>query len=176
MDAETLVLSLLETSPDKEIRGKKRLQKLAYFATNLGARAAVQFSLHDFGPFSPDVASAAQMLSLFGEVTENQIQVGNTKRFVTVYKISDHTTVPESLPLEVAAKLAQLVPYSTVELEIASTILYFYNLNHDWAVSIAATQSLKPTKSVPQVIRRATEALSGVQLYEGRRTDPMPGP
>ena len=32
MEAEALVLALLNALPDHEVRGRKRLQKLAYFA------------------------------------------------------------------------------------------------------------------------------------------------
>ncbi len=176
MDAETFVLSLLDASPNKEIIGKKRLQKMAYLATNLGAQANVRFYLHDFGPFSADIASAAEMLSLFGEVSETQTQIGTAKRFVTVYRIDAGTPIPERLPSAIADNIAQLDRYSTVELEIASTILFFYNNTHNWHNSILATQTLKPTKSVPRIIQRATEALSEVNLYEGRRADQMPSP
>ena len=175
MNAEALVLSLLDTLPGKEVIGRKRLQKLAYFALNLGAPAQVKFFLYDFGPFSAEVASAAQMLTLLGEIGEDDTLLPNKKRFVKSYKLRDDSTVKERLPIQVSEHIAKLLPYSTVELEIASTILFFHNKGLSWANALDATKELKPAKSVPQVISKAKEALAAVGLYEGRGTNSFPG-
>jgi uncharacterized protein YwgA len=175
MDAEALVLSLLDILPSKEIRGRKRLQKLAYFALSLGAPAQARFFLYDFGPFSAEIAYATQMLTLLGEIDEEDVVLGNTKTFVKTYKLHDVSAVRDRLPSEVSREIAKLLPYSTVELEIASTILFFHGKGLSWANALESTKELKPTKSVPQVISRAMEALAEVGLYEGRGTDSVSG-
>ena len=42
MDAETLVLAVLDAVPDEKIQGRKRLQKMSYFKAFVGI--AVQIS------------------------------------------------------------------------------------------------------------------------------------
>jgi len=169
MDAEAFIVALLDVLPGKEIRGRKRLQKLGFIAQVLGAPISARFFLHDFGPFSREIASAADMLTLVGELDENDIPIGATKKFVRVYKLNGTAHVAEPLSAGVAGAVDVLQRYSTVELEIASTILYFHqNESLPWPDAVSATTELKPTKSVPQVISRATDALAGVGLYEGR--------
>ena len=70
MDAESLVLAVLGAVPRHEVGGKKRLQRLAFFAVQAGAKCNVKFFLHDFGPFSTEVANATDVLSFFGAISE----------------------------------------------------------------------------------------------------------
>jgi uncharacterized protein YwgA len=174
MDAEGLVLAVLGAIPGHEVGGKKRLQKLAFFAVQTGAKSNVKFFLHDFGPYSTEVANATDVLSFFGEIAERDEQLPKTKRYYKVYCLKSSSTVPENLTSETSCILKMLNEYSTIELEIASTIRYFMNTGHPADSAVKATQKLKPTKSVPKIVQRAEEALSKVGLYEGRRADQMP--
>jgi len=81
MDAETLILAVLAAVPNHEIQGRKRLQKMSYFALQKGASANVRFFLHDFGPFSADVASATDLLSFLGDIDEEEVQLGKTRLY-----------------------------------------------------------------------------------------------
>jgi uncharacterized protein YwgA len=175
MNAETFVLALLAVLPDKLIRGRKRLQKLAYLALNKGAPADVKFSLHDYGPYSPEIANAAQMLTLLGDVAENEVQLGALKKFVTEYKLEGPANkFAEMLSNEVREAVVRLNShYSTIELEIASTILYFELTWQSHADAISATKRMKPTKSENYIISKAEAALREVGLNEGRGTHQM---
>jgi len=51
MNAEGLILAILSELPEHQIRGKTRLQKLAYFVADAGA-ADVGFYLHNYGPLA----------------------------------------------------------------------------------------------------------------------------
>lgn len=175
MDAEKLVLAVLGTIPSHEVRGKKRLQKLAFFAVNKGANSDVRYFLHDFGPFSPEVANATDFLSCVGEIAESEAQFSKTKRYMTVYRLANPSSEPERLPKEAADAIKQLNEYTTLELEIASTVLYFLRDGHSLNEAVDATKQLKPSKSLPKVIQRAQEALSKVGLYERGRAYPVPG-
>lgn len=176
MDAEAFVLALLDMLPGKEIRGRKRLQKLGFLSKVIGAPLSAKFFLHDFGPFSAEIAHATEMLAFLGEIDESDVQLGATKKFVKVYKLNKAAQVSERLSNQIRGALVELQRYSTVELEIASTMLFFHREEGlPWADAIEATKELKPSKSVPNVMSKAKEALAGVGLYEGRGTDQMPG-
>lgn len=177
MDAEGLVLAVLRAIPGHEIGGKKRLQKLAFFAVQGAVQSNVKFFLHDFGPYSSEVANATDVLSFFGEISEREEQLPKTKRYYKVYNLKHGAaTASATLPVEASCNLKTLNEYSTIELEIASTIRYYMNAGHEPASAIEATKKLKPTKSIPKIVQRAEEALSKVGLYEGRRTDKMSCP
>lgn len=174
MEAESLVLNLLNALPKKEVRGKKRLQKLAYLAVNSGVQADARFFLHDFGPFSPQVANATSFLTLVGDIEESDVLVGSTKKHLKVYRLVDRTTVTDELSPAVKSALLKLDSYSTIELEIASTILYFLSKGSALNQAIEATERLKPSKSEKPIIERAKKALAEVGLDERRRADQMP--
>jgi uncharacterized protein len=171
MDAEALVLAVLAALPSHEVRGRKRLQKLAFFAVQTGTRASVKFFLHDFGPFSTQVAAATDILSCVGAIDEEEAKYVRSKRYYKVYRLPDPTGVSEQLPTGSKDALQKLSDYSTIELEVASTIWYFMSVGYPETKAVQATKELKPSKSEPKIIQRAEEALSRVGLYETRRTD-----
>jgi uncharacterized protein len=175
MDAETLVLAVLDAVPDRQVQGRKRLQKLSYFAVRTGAPADAHFFLHDYGPFSTDVAAATDLLAFLGDISEQEIQIGPAKRYSKLYRLSDPSSVPERLPSNSVEALKILDRYSTIDLEIASTISYFMSKGMSRTKAIEETKKLKPSKSQPKIIQRAQEALSKVGLDERGRTDQMSG-
>jgi len=175
MDGETLVLAVLSAMPHHKVPGKKRLQKLSFFAVQTGAVSSVRFFLHDFGPFSAEVASATDFLSFIGAIAEEEAQFVRTKRYYKVYRLTDPTIVQEFLPAQVAGALDALNEYSTIELEIASTIRYFITAGLSLDKAIEATKELKPSKSQPKIIQRAEEALLKVGLYERGRANQVSG-
>jgi uncharacterized protein YwgA len=173
MDAETLVLALLDALPEREIPGKKRLQKLSYLAAESGVSCKARFFLHDFGPFSAEVAAATDFLLFLGDVRERDIQFGRAKRYLKLYRLDESARVPEKLPKPVIGALQTLNAYSTIELEIASTIRYFMSKGMNVENAVEETQQLKPSKAVPRIVNRAREALLKAGLYEGRRKGQM---
>lgn len=172
MDAETLILAVLDAVPGKKIQGRKRLQKLSYFALQKGTEAKVRFFLHDFGPFSADVASAVDLLTLLGDVDEEEVQIGRSRIYSKLYSLNDPRSVPEHLPGEAASAVRLLDEFTTIELEIASTIFYFMSAEGlDLGNAVQATKQLKPSKAQPGIVKRAQDALSKVGLDEGGRAD-----
>jgi len=175
MDAEGLVLAVLDAMPDREVRGKKRLQKLAFFAVQAGAPSTARFSLHNFGPFSPEIAGATDLLAFVGDISESEAQFTQSKRFLKVYGLTEISSVPEALPETSSRAIRALNEYSTIELEIASTMLYFISQGNSPDDAIEATKELKPEKSQPKIIQRAKEALLKVGLYERGRANSLSG-
>lgn len=166
MDAEALILAVLDAVPNHEIQGRKRLQKMSYFAVQTGTEANVRFFLHDFGPFSADVANAADLLAFLGDLEEQDVALGPTKRYSKRYRLADPQSVPARLPRESAEALRALNEFSTIELEIASTIFYFMSQRMNEPQAVEATKKLKPSKSQPKIISRAKDALAKVGLDE----------
>lgn len=162
---------MLDAVPEHKIQGRKRLQKLSYFAVQTGTKADVHFFLHDFGPFSADVANAADLLSFLGDVKESDVPVGPTKRYSKLYQLADPKAVPARLPKSSADALRALSSFSTIELEIASTIFYFMSQQMNEVEAIEATKKMKPSKSQPKIINRAKDALAGVGLDERGRAN-----
>ena len=175
MEAEALVLALLNALPDHEVRGRKRLQKLAYFAVNTGVDANAKFFLYDYGPFSPQVAAATDYLSFLGEIEEKDAQIGRAKRYLKVYRLATPKDVNYDLPSDAKVALRKLDSYTTIELEVASTILFFLRQGLSLEGAVEATRELKPTKSEQVILMRAKEALAKVGLHERRRENQVPG-
>lgn len=170
MDAETLILAVLDAVPKKEIQGRKRLQKMSYFALQKGAQARVRFFLHDYGPFSADIASAADLLSFLGDVEEKEVELGRSRLYSKLYRLTDPSSVPERLSDEVASAIRILDEFTTIELEVASTIQFFMSTEGmSQSDAIEATKRLKPSKAQPGTIMRAQNALSKVGLHERGR-------
>jgi uncharacterized protein YwgA len=165
MDAEGLVLGVLAAMPNATVKGKKRLQKLAFFAKECGADASVNFRIHDFGPYSFEVSNAADTLSVFGYISESDEVVGSTHRYVKVYHLDNTSFIKDNLPESTAECLRKLNKYTSIELEVASTIRYFYaHESLDMQSAIDATKDLKPSKTSQPIVNRAIEALSELKL------------
>ena len=66
MSPDSFILSALQTLPDHTITGKKRLQKLAMLLQVSGLKIDADFSLHHYGPYSFELADAADELDWAG--------------------------------------------------------------------------------------------------------------
>lgn len=165
MDAELFVLNTLISMPKKTVKGKKRLQKLCFFAIELGVRADVNFRIHDFGPYSSEVSNAAEMLLLFGYVSEADEPMGVYQKFITVYSLNDAPNDMETFDPSVSEKLKKLDYFTSIELEVASTIRYFISRERKTLEgAITCTKEIKPTKTTDAVLKRALAALDAVEL------------
>ena len=76
MHAEYAEIAIITAFPDRRIKGKKRLQKLAFSLKSTGAKFDARFDIRDDGPFSREIAAAAQALSLKGRVEERKKPIG----------------------------------------------------------------------------------------------------
>lgn len=144
------------------MRGKKRLQKFAFLLQSIGASCDAEFRIWDFGPYSKEIAGAAEQLSFFGLLSEAEEQVGQWRMFTTVYTISDNS---KSLKLEerYSRALENLDKYSNVDLEVAATIQYYLKLGLDKLEAVSKTTRLKPTKSVPEVVNRSFKIIQEIE-------------
>ena len=120
---EDAVTSVLAVSPDHEVRGKKRIQKIIFFCTYCDAPIAAHFSIRHFGVFSREIAVALDVLTTFGDLDVNDKQIGPNGYFTSVYSLAGK---PKHKPDPAITKVVQaLADYSTPSLEVASTVAYF---------------------------------------------------
>lgn len=160
MHTEEFVLSLLSSMPDHKVMGKKRLQKLVFLLKAAGAECKTEFSLKNFGPFSADVEQSAAFLALTGDIIEREEPTGYAGYLTTVYELSDECKdVPPLDPTKIGC-LVCLNSFSTVELEVASTIKYFLDNGFERDNAVDKTVYLKPSKATRYVVGKALKALS----------------
>lgn len=158
MDASELILAILRDVPAREVRGKKRLQKLAYLLKEAGVTTDAEFFLHDYGPYSTNIAQSASMLAFVGHVSESEEPVGASRTFVTVYRPDDPPPGPR-LSSAHRDLLRFLDQFSTVELEVAGTVRLFERKGYTREVAVARTQAMKPNKAIPLVLGKAEAIL-----------------
>ncbi|PKQ09644.1 MAG: hypothetical protein CVT73_01560 [Alphaproteobacteria bacterium HGW-Alphaproteobacteria-12] len=164
MRADDAILAILDAVPSHRIEGKKRLQKLVHLASLLEPRLNVNFRIHHYGPFSAELANAADYLSLMGKIREDLSPVGIYGTFKSVYSAPEDIEINSRFkgrPLEAIKKIDA---YSTVDLEVASTIAFFVSKGFDRKDALKKTKELKPTKSTPAVLKRAEQVLTVVGL------------
>lgn len=164
MDTEDFVKRVLYLAPGRSVEGKKRLQKLAFFCQQAGMISNAHFYLYDFGPFSADVARAVDMLVFSGEISEEDRLISNVGRYVKVFTLDD-CIFPDSDDDKFHDLMNELSHYSTLELEIASTIFYFEQRGETHEEAIGSTKNLKPGKSKPRVVAEADKLLSVYRAF-----------
>lgn len=160
METDRFILALLNSVPDQTVRGRKRLQKLAFLLKDSGARCDASFKLKNFGPYSSQVEQSAYLLTFLGDIEEKEEKVGYAEYLASVFVLTDEgRSRADQLSEHFTSILTCLDKYSTLELEIASTIRYFERSGSDVSTAVRKTQEMKPSKTKQQVIERARHAL-----------------
>jgi uncharacterized protein YwgA len=166
--AEDAVLSVVAASPNHQVHGKKRIQKIMYLCMYGDEPIDARFHIRHFGVFSPEIADALEFLSVFGDLTTRDEQVGPNRYFTTVFELRGKS---KHRPNERIAQIAELLgSYSTPSLEVASTVAYF--MREDGlpeAEAIKETKKIKPGISTPDRISTTKTLLK--RLAALRATD-----
>ena len=159
MTPAEFILAVLGALPDRKVLGKKRLQKFGMLLQYAGLDFDAGFSLHRYGPYSSELADAADELSWSGKIKEKAEQTGMFGMFQTTYTLPDDHEPSEMLTEPHKEKLLRLIVFSTIELEVASTIALFQKEGLDPKGAIAKTCSLKRAKAIPPVLAKAEKIL-----------------
>ncbi len=117
------------------------------------------FRLLHYGVFSTDIADAADELVLTGMVKEDIEPVGIYDTFQSIYQLPPDSEKIGGLPEPLRDVVNQLDEFTTIELEVASTIAYFVNKGLSQSDALAETKKLKPSKAIPPVMRKAKKIL-----------------
>jgi hypothetical protein len=168
MDAKQSILATVKAMPNRKIEGKKRLQKLIHLLKLSGANIECEFRLHHYGPYSFEVAHAADILSAFGGLSEIQEPKGIYGTYISTYSVPDSPNTKNSVNWSSAHKrtLEFLDKYSTVELEIASTIGYFLSLGYSLNKAVAETKYIKEGKAQTKTVKRALEIIHQIHPHQ----------
>ncbi|WOJ90100.1 hypothetical protein RZS28_01995 [Methylocapsa polymorpha] len=159
MTAEEIIVAILRTLPAHTVRGKKRLQKLVYFLQQAGVDCAATFQIRNFGPFSTEVELASTMLTLFGDIEEKEIETGYAKYLTIEYSLSEEAFEGDPLSAPFSEMLLSLNEFSTIDLEVASTVLFFEKSGCDRTSAISRTRAIKPTKVNDKTLANANAIL-----------------
>ncbi len=160
MKPDKLIFSVLAALPKHEVRGKKRLQKLAFLMKEAGVGCDATFRLWDYGPFSFEIAKTADWLTALGKIDERTEQSGALNTFMTIYSMgAERAYECNFLTPHHKELLKSLDTYSTIELEVAATIRYFERQGFSKQRAIQETVEMKPTKTIAPVIQKAEEII-----------------
>ena len=101
--------------------GRTRLQKIAYLLCVAGLEDGFSFSYKHYGPFSEDLAAAARIGKLFGQlrVTESPTTWGGS---YSIYDVDAGPTADSPESRRLLAKVA--AEADAIELELAATAVF----------------------------------------------------
>lgn len=161
METSAAILAILNSLPDQQITGKKRLQKIVFLLKENGLDCDAEFELRNYGPFSVGVARSTETLAFTGQIDEADAEVSfHPRLFTTIYKLDkDQAKIEEELPQEQVEFLLNIEKFKTVELEIAATARLFMSTGLRRNEAIAATKKMKPSKSTDRVLVEADKVL-----------------
>lgn len=122
-DTIDYVASLVRLSGG-ELVGKTRLQKIAYLLECLDLGADLKFDYHNYGPFSAELAFAADDAAAFGYL-DSEERPGFHSVPYTVFKATLKAPVHEDENDEMRrSALLEMEKYSALVLELAATAVY----------------------------------------------------
>lgn len=161
MTLKRLILGMLGSLPEGQISGKKRLQKLAKLLELSGLNIEAEFEILHYGPYSRELAQAAEFLVLTGQIEESSEPVGVYRTYQSVYSLPDAGNSVFRLSKKYRDILRKLNEYSTVELEVAATIGHFQtNEGLSYKTAVEETKFMKPTKAIRPVLDKAKNILA----------------
>lgn len=160
MQTNEFILSVLNALPEHRVEGKKRLQKLCYFLKRSGSEFEANFALKNFGPYSSEVDNATALLAMFGGLEETSRTVGSSAYLTTVFSLPQ-AELDNSPYLDdrFRERLMKFDQFSTLELEIASTVDFFMQQQNSFDVAVGLTREMKPTKTTDYVLSKVPQVL-----------------
>jgi len=108
-----------------EVYGKTRLQKIAYLLEAKGVGLGLDFDYHNYGPFSAELAFAADDAKSLGYIRIDT-QPGDYAIPFTIFRSLEDTPQFEDSEDRGAKNkaLETIMPYSSLVLELAATAIY----------------------------------------------------
>ena len=148
-----------------QIVGRTRLQKIAYILEATGLGAGFLFRYKHYGPYSEQLADAAQTARIVGMLSEQETPATWGGLYSTY-----HSMLPQDIHVNDARRrlALELVNVDAVELELAATALFlaYEHFQDPWG----ETARRKPDKADGGRLQHAR------QLYQRLRNIPTPHP
>lgn len=162
---------LIQWAGPEGVKGRKCLQKIVFFLQKAGCPFGADYTLHHYGPYSRDVAEACDALVAAGILEEGVEQNAVGKQYS--YTLSADTGGPaiertearmdEQMRTTVTAfrSLAEdLLRETPWELELGSTILYFFGKSRDWDEAQRLACEFKQRNAATEPALPAAKALA----------------
>lgn len=149
------------------IVGRTRLQKVAYLLTVTGLDDTFAFSYKHYGPYSEDLASAARLGKLFGDLSETE----HSAAWGGSYSIFMAELPPEVETENPRVQLARAAASAdAVELELAATAVFLAQegFSDPWS----ETARRKPEKAEGTRLERSKALLRSLSKIETPRKLP----
>ncbi|MGE0196951.1 MAG: hypothetical protein AB7P48_15170, partial [Methylocystis sp.] len=99
---------------------------------------------------------------LFGDIEQREIVTGYASYLATEYFLPPDSEASAVLAPNIANMLSRLDEFSTIDLEVASTILFYEREGLNRFDAIDRTKALKPTKVTDKTLQASAEILSVV--------------
>jgi len=162
-DQMELVVALVAANGGT-IVGKTRLQKTVFLLDQCGLSSGFEFEYHNYGPFSADLADAAERAELMGRL-KSATRPGYHEVPYVVFNTSDRA--PDKIAAfdtpAIQDKLRVLGQSSAIILELAATLRYFKDLGSRDGIESTVRQ-LKPLKATPERLDKAWKLLANLGL------------
>lgn len=162
MRLDKLIVGTLNCVPGRKIVGRKRLQKMVHLMKEGGVDVPAVYYLHHFGPYSSEIASVTDNLVITGVINEQIEPLGVFGQYIATYQNSQQPS-NVNFPAKLEALVQRLNSYSTVELEVASTIAFLTSAGDSLPDAIQKTRHMKPFKAIEPVLEKAKTILSIVR-------------
>jgi uncharacterized protein YwgA len=146
-----------------ELVGKTRLQKIAYLLECLDLGCGLKFDYHNFGPFSAELAFAADDAASLWYL-EVEERPGFHSVPYTVFKVRPEMPIidDEKDGMRRSA-LAKMETYSALVLELAATAVYLKRNGFEQNCWNELRQR-KPSKANPELISKAKDLVQRLGL------------
>lgn len=145
--------------------GRTRFQKIACLLELVGLGSGFSFAYKHYGPFSEELASAAKLAPLLGNLHEEE-KPNNWGGTYSIFSIDGDPELPEDAPRRQLAKRASEADSVELELAVTAAFLASNGEKNAWE----QTELLKPEKSRDGRLARAKA------LYAELSAIPVPTP
>jgi uncharacterized protein YwgA len=164
-DSLDIIVGLVALNGGKLV-GKTRLQKATYLLDACGLNSGLDYEYHHFGPYSSDVADAADIAEVLGRLSSEEKPGFHSVPYVTYRTDEEHPLALGDMgATEITDKLSTMDRYSAIVLELAATIHY---LEHFEGFSATGAQeevrARKTAKASAERLSLANELLKKLGL------------
>lgn len=165
MNIEKLVTDVVSLNKDGKLVGKTRLQKTFFLLDQLGMNSGAEFSYHYYGPYSADVASAAEMATLlFDFEAAEKVSAVRSVSYTSYSSSQDKPTKLGALSSSKAqAALNAMAEVSDTVLELAATMV-FLKKNGFPKKFVDEVRARKPLKATDDRLKQAQELIKTLRL------------
>jgi uncharacterized protein len=138
-----------------KIKGRTRLQKLAYILEACGLGEGFNFYYYHFGPYSEDLASSIQVANLLGYIKEAEKST-SWGGFYSIYTCAIASVKARDEKYDLKTRIATIAKDADpVELELAATVLFLYleGVEDPWL----EIEKRKPEKATTSRLKKASD-------------------